>query len=99
MIEPADYIVAARKLMTGQPTQVEMRRAISTAYYAMFHHLCARFSEIVIRPSAQNYSRAWLQAYRYLDHGPAKQKSLEATKPDRNFPNGIVNFADTNTGN
>ena len=37
----------------------------------------------------------WHQAYRYMDHGPDKQRCAEARKPAAGFPPGIVLFADT----
>ena len=35
------------------------------------------------------------QAYRYVDHGPAKKSCEEVRTKGRNFPPGIVAFADT----
>ena len=86
-------IGAARKLLAGAPSDAEVRRAISTAYYALFHHLCASFSEIVIVPAGTEFGRATQQAYRYIDHGPAKTRCIESRSASRNFPPGIVQFA------
>ena len=90
-------IVTARKLAhasPGKPRQADLRRAISTAYYALFHHACIQFSAIVLRPGSGTYLRAWSQAYRYLDHGPARQRCIEACRKERNFSAGIVVFAE-----
>jgi hypothetical protein len=94
VIDSAWHIETAKKLLLGLTTEVDIRRSISTAYYALFHHICHHFSQIVIQPTTGSYERAWLQAYRYLDHGPARQRCQEVTAKDRKFPVGIVNFAD-----
>ncbi|MFM9976090.1 MAG: hypothetical protein ACKVON_16140 [Beijerinckiaceae bacterium] len=87
--------MAARKLLAEPCTQAEIRRAASTAYYAMFHHLCACFAEIVLHPAHADFSRARLQAYRFLEHGTAKARCLEARASARQFPAGIVQFSET----
>ena len=53
-----------------------------------------RFSEIILHPAGDQFARAHMQAYRYLDHGPAKTRCNEALKPERNFPPGILRFAE-----
>ena len=93
MTGSSSLLAAARKLMGGVPSDAEIRRAVSTAYYALFHHLCASFSEVVIHPPGAEFDRARLQAYRYLDHGPAKIRCIEVRSTGRNFPPGIVQFA------
>lgn len=56
---------------TGRPKQISLRRAISTAYYAVFHalaYLCA--NELV------GWSKPWevfTPIYRALDHSAAKR--------------------------
>ena len=94
MTDPVAYLATARKLLANEPSQADIRRSISTTYYAMFHHACLHFSKIVLQPTPGTYSRARLQAYRYLDHGLAKQRCLEAKNKDRKFPPGIVHYAD-----
>ena len=94
MTDAIAYLATAKKLLKGRPTDADIRRAVSTAYYAMFHHACMHFSTIVLQPESGSYVRAWLQAYRYIDHGPAKQRCLEAVKVDRKFPAGLVAFAE-----
>lgn len=97
MIDSDSLIGTARKLLEGVPSEADIRRSVSTAYYALFHHVCQHFSAIVLQPATGNYHRARQQAYRYLDHGPAKQRCLEAARKDRKFPAGIVAFAETFT--
>ena len=47
-----------------------MRRAISTAYYALFHTLAASNAELIAgQPQSNLSSYAWERVYRRLDHG------------------------------
>jgi hypothetical protein len=93
MIQARDYFGTAAYLLVGQPPEGHIRRAISTAYYAVFHHLCLQFAEIVERPSPAAFSRAWDSAYRYVDHGPAKQRCKEVKADARGFPQELIDFA------
>ena len=93
MIDAAAYLVTAKKLLESTVTEADLRRAISTAYYAVFHHACRHFSEIVLPAGDASYLSVWSQAYRYLDHGPAKQRCIEVRKHGTTFPPGILAFA------
>ena len=95
MIAPGDLIATARKLMSGSAADCDLRRAVSTAYYALFHHLCFLFSGIVQRPGEAHYLRAFTQAYRYVDHGLAKSKCEQVVTGKLGFPRRIVYFAET----
>jgi hypothetical protein len=56
----------------GRPRDAFMRRAVSTAYYALFHalaRLCA--DELVGRAHAR--TSAYARVYRALDHGGARR--------------------------
>jgi hypothetical protein len=88
-------IATARKLLANEPSDTDLRRAVSTAYYTLFHHLCASFSAIVLHPAEAEFVRAKRQAYRYVDHGQAKKSCEEVHARGKNFPPGIVAFADT----
>ena len=57
----------------GRPRQAMLKRAISTAYYAMFHALCASNADALVgtSPSGQDLE-LWVQSYRALDHRQAK---------------------------
>ena len=93
MISPPEMIATAYKILQGSPSDSDLRRTVATAYYAMFHHLCASFSTIVMHPAGGEYARAKLQAYRYIDHGFAKTRCIEAKSASRRFPPGLVSFA------
>ena len=57
----------------GRPQQAQLRKAISSAYYAMFHALATSNADTLIGTSPQFRNLpAWTQTYRALDHGFAK---------------------------
>ncbi len=57
----------------GRPQQMQLRKAISSAYYAMFHALANSNANTLIGVSPQFRHRpAWIQTYRALEHGFAK---------------------------
>jgi hypothetical protein len=89
-----DLLVTARKLLQDSPTDTDIRRAVSTAYYALFHHLCSCFSGIVCHPAGGRFERAHLQAYRYVEHGQALNGCHAARGKAQNFAPGAVAFAD-----
>ena len=45
-----ELIGAGRLLASGQPSQEALRRAISTAYYAMFHALATSNADLIVGP-------------------------------------------------
>ena len=59
----------------GEPRQSELRRAVSAAYYAMFHalaRLCA--DELAGASGSANALGSWSQTYRSLEHGYARSQ-------------------------
>ncbi len=77
MIDPQELIDACYKLVpqpaTVQPSKADMRRAISTAYYALFHALAASNADLIAgHPQSNLSSYAWERVYRRLDHGRAQ---------------------------
>ena len=82
MIDPQELIDTCRKLVPQSadppPSEADMRRAISAAYYAVFHTLAASNAELIAGPPQSNVSAyAWERVYRRLDHGRA-QNNLRA---------------------
>ena len=74
MIDPQELIDACYKLVppaaTTQPSDADLRRAISTAYYALFHTLAASNADLIAgQPQSDIPSYAWDRVYRRLDHG------------------------------
>ena len=82
MIDPSELLGTCRKLVPQSadppPTQADLRRAISTAYYAVFHTLAASNAELIAgQPQSSISTYAWERVYRRLDHGRA-QNNLRA---------------------
>lgn len=87
--------LAARlaKASPRKPRQAELRRAVSTAYYALFHAVAQNAADCFVGTSKQNRSnRAWSQTYRALDHGSAKA-ACEAIR-NIDFPAEIKDCAE-----
>ena len=93
---PADLINTARVLVKqeqGNPEQANLKRSLSTAYYAMFHALCRNCADSFVgTKEAGRCQRAWEHAYRALNHRPVKTR---CNKPEfrSSFPEGIQEFA------
>ena len=63
-----ELINASRLLAGGQPTQGALRRAVSTAYYAMFHALAASNADLIVGPGTPANEARWIATYRSLRH-------------------------------
>ena len=106
-MEPNDLIAVARTLAAGRnasnpngATDTELRRAVSCAYYAIFHTLCRAYADAMAGPyiGSQMGQELWNMTYRTLDHGPARNKcndssSMSQFSPDlRRFAITLVNL-------
>ena len=77
----------------GRPQQARLRKAISAAYYAVFHALANSNADTLIGASPQFRSLpAWTQTYRALGHGFAKGQIQRGSDA---FPTAIQDFANT----
>ena len=92
-MNPHDLMEVARALAEpgdATPTQAGLRRAVSTAYYAMFNCLAMSAADLFI---GTERSPAWHRTYRALEHGRARSACRQAqTMPE--FPAEIRDFAD-----
>ena len=71
-----ELIGAARRrlALTGRRTRgVDIRRAISDAYYALFHALAQACADELIGANKRS-TDAWARVYRALDHKAAKDR-------------------------
>ena len=90
---PRDLIETARRLAqpdAAQPTQADLRRAVSTAYYALFHCLAGAAADLLT--GSGSHSPEWHQVYRALEHGKAK-RACRQQEAMRAFPTQIHSFA------
>ena len=98
---PFDLIRIAEQLASGaigsgrgRPRQAELRRAVSAAYYAMFHALARCCADTLVGATRARRSRqAWRQTYRSLEHGHARNQCANQSML-RRFPSRIRRFAE-----
>ena len=73
MIDPQELIDTWRKLVNPPTSDADIRRAISTAYYAPFHTLAASNAELIAnQPNSSRSAHVWDRVYRRLEHGKAR---------------------------
>jgi uncharacterized protein (UPF0332 family) len=86
-MRPDDLVAQARRLAKAsamRPRDVDLRRAVSAAYYAVFHAIARAGADLLVGTvSAQRSEKAWRQVYRSLQHGEAKSRcqNLPASFP------------------
>ena len=97
----ADGRIGGRR---GRPNQDELRRALSTGYYALFHSLAGAAADLFVGSSVSTRnSDVWVQTYRSLQHGFAKEqcsrivaaKNNQSKQSVSTFDYRIVDFAET----
>lgn len=89
-----DLVLASGR---SKPRQANLRRAVSTIYYAMFHCMCHNCANVVIGRSKNHGKAAWRQVYRAVQHTFAKG-ACDATNGKQKlilqrFPAEIQDFA------
>ena len=79
---------------SGRPRQVNLKRAVSDACYAMFHCLAESNANLIVGGPNSNRSKgAWAQTYRALNHNEARRKCKNQNMM-RRFPDALNRFAD-----
>ena len=98
-MNPHDLIRIARQLASGavsgsrgRPRQAELRRAISSAYYALFHAMA--FCCASRLAGSTRSDTAWIQTYRALEHGHARNQCNDLSAM-RQFPQEVQHFGRT----
>ena len=78
----------------GRPRQTDLCRAVSAAYYAMFHALAQCCADLLAgSTAAARRQEAWRQIYRALEHGLARSQCSNPAAMHR-FPPEIRKFAE-----
>ncbi len=91
LLDSAEILIASSK---GKPSQVSLRRAISSAYYALFHCLARNRADLFVGgTNADRSKHAWRQTYRALEHGFAKSACKDGLIT--RFPKAVEDFAST----
>ncbi len=102
LLEQAEHLIEPRAA-GGEPRDVDLRRAISAAYYAVFHHLLAAAADAFVGTSDRG-TRLYTLVYRSIDHGVLSRLCAEVKKPTlsvkyrqyappNGFDRGVKSFA------
>ena len=94
----AELLDSALKLAcagsSGPASQADLRRALSTAYYAAFHFVVAECADLLANDrGGSDLERAWLQVYRSINHADVRTACNYAASADNAFPSSIRSFA------
>jgi uncharacterized protein (UPF0332 family) len=81
----ADHLLAQARLLirpppAGPPRQVDLRRAVSSAYYAVFHTVLTALADEIVGKAHQSTQRYTL-VYRTVTHAQLRALCAEAAKP------------------
>jgi hypothetical protein len=90
-----DLVATARRLAKAsqkKPRQADLKRAVSTAYFALFHAMARDAANLFVGVGANRPDKAWAQAYRALGHGFAKNACGQVRA--LGFPPAICSCAD-----
>lgn len=98
-MNPSDLIASARQraggvapFPRGRPRQTDLQRAVSDAYYAMFHTLATCGANTLVGTGyTARREPEWRQIYRALEHGYARQQCSNQ-RALAQFPSAIRRF-------
>ena len=96
-LRPEDFILLARHDLRqngSRPSQVALRRALSTTYYSLFHTLAKNGADLLVGATSAFRSKyAWRQTYRGLEHSQVKSACRRKDIMGK-FPQTIQEFGD-----
>jgi hypothetical protein len=75
------------------PTQSDLKRAVSTVYYALFHYIAQDCADALAGGGAKTLSRTAAQVYRSLDHRDIASACSKAQQLSFGFPKEVVELA------
>ena len=79
LIRHANRLIKSQR---GAPKQIDLRRAISAAYYALFHCFLRAAADDLIGVTAKaQRSASYLLVYRAFEHSTMRQICQDAAKP------------------
>ena len=88
-----DLLVIAQRLAEGSPNQTDLRRAMSSVYYALLHAIAQSNADTLVGDDPQFRDQiAWRQAYRALEHGYARRR-CQSARSDPRFSQPVQNLA------
>ncbi len=84
LLNPDHLLEQARRLTTppgaGAPRQADLRRAISTAYYGVFHAVATEAADGLVG-TRQRHTPRYALVYRSIDHGRLRTICEDIVKP------------------
>ena len=89
----SDFLTSAANLVPtgpGRPLETDLRRAVSTAYYALFHSLAECCADELFNRNMRGQP-GWVRIYRALNHGRAEEACRD--RETHSFPIAIREFA------
>ncbi len=89
----SDFLTSAANLVPsgpGRPLETDLRRAVSTVYYAVFHGMAECCADELFNRNRRGRP-GWVRIYRALNHGRAREACLGSEV--RSFPVQIRDFA------
>lgn len=95
-MKSSDLVSTAKRLVDGRkkPRQSDLRRAVSTLYYAMFHELARACADHLAGTNVKKRSNsAWTQTYRSLSHSYVVAQCKQGKFLKGSFPQCIKDFA------
>ncbi|MYC29641.1 MAG: hypothetical protein F4X65_06065 [Chloroflexi bacterium] len=79
--------------LDGRPSEANLRRSVSTAYYAAFHALSQSCADTLVGPYSEDSNEEyWVAAYRTLEHRQVKNKLNNGERMTR-FSDQVRDFA------
>jgi|OM-RGC.v1.023434993 hypothetical protein len=96
-VKPRDLLATARRLTrasgAARPRQSDLKRGLSTVYYAVFHAIRRNCADCLIGGSSADRSLpAWRQTYRAVEHARAKDQCRNRAMLAK-FPKEVEDFA------
>jgi uncharacterized protein (UPF0332 family) len=101
ILPPHDLLSTAITLTASnrrKPKQSDLKRAVSSIYYALFHALAKSCADCLIGTGKQDRAnRAWQHVYRALEHGFAKnacqnREIIRFPQEVQDFANAFINM-------
>lgn len=79
-------------LQAGRPRGADLRRAISAAYYAVFHSIVSAAANSVV-PADKRATEQYARVYRSINHGPLRDLCRRIKEKNSSFGPAIRELA------
>jgi uncharacterized protein (UPF0332 family) len=89
LLDQASMLTRAQ---TGRPRGTDLRRAVSAAYYAVFHAIASAAADSVV-PANKRATEEYARVYRSINHGALRKLCERVRAKNFDFENDIREFA------